>query len=350
MNLAQIANPPATSDRRIRSFSAIPSPHDVLTEFPLGARRAERVAADREEVADILAGRDHRLLVVVGPCSVHDPAAALDYASRLVKVADELDDTVKIVMRVYFEKPRTTIGWKGLINDPDMDGTFDVARGLRIARRLLLDIIDIGLPVGCEFLEPTSPQYIADAVAWGAIGARTTESQVHRQLASGLSMPVGFKNGTDGNVQVAVDGAKSAAAEHVFFGMDDMGRGAVVSTAGNEDCHVILRGGTRGPNYDAESVQAAAAKLAKAGLPGRVVIDCSHANSGKDHIRQAVVATEVAQMVRDGQPISGVMLESFLVGGAQSPDAETLTYGQSVTDKCMDWDATDLVLRELARR
>ncbi|AWT53751.1 MULTISPECIES: 3-deoxy-7-phosphoheptulonate synthase [Mycolicibacterium] len=350
MNLAQIANPPATSDRRIRSFSAIPSPHDVLTEFPLGARRAERVAADREEVADILAGRDDRLLVVVGPCSVHDPAAALDYASRLVKVADELDDTVKIVMRVYFEKPRTTIGWKGLINDPDMDGTFDVARGLRIARRLLLDIIDIGLPVGCEFLEPTSPQYIADAVAWGAIGARTTESQVHRQLASGLSMPVGFKNGTDGNVQVAVDGAKSAAAEHVFFGMDDMGRGAVVSTAGNEDCHVILRGGTRGPNYDAESVRAAAAKLAKAGLPGRVVIDCSHANSGKDHIRQAVVATEVAQMVRDGQPISGVMLESFLVGGAQSPDAETLTYGQSVTDKCMDWDATDLVLRELARR
>ncbi|MBU8810162.1 3-deoxy-7-phosphoheptulonate synthase [Mycolicibacterium goodii] len=350
MNLAQIANPPATSDRRIRSFSAIPSPHDVLTEFPLGARRAERVAADREEVADILAGRDDRLLVVVGPCSVHDPAAALDYASRLVKVADELDDTVKIVMRVYFEKPRTTIGWKGLINDPDMDGTFDVARGLRIARRLLLDIIDIGLPVGCEFLEPTSPQYIADAVAWGAIGARTTESQVHRQLASGLSMPVGFKNGTDGNVQVAVDGAKSAAAEHVFFGMDDMGRGAVVSTAGNEDCHVILRGGTRGPNYDAESVQAAAAKLAKARLPGRVVIDCSHANSGKDHIRQAVVATEVAQMVRDGQPISGVMLESFLVGGAQSPDAETLTYGQSVTDKCMDWDATDLVLRELARR
>lgn len=350
MNLAQIANPPATSDRRIRSFSTIPSPHDVLTEFPLGARRAERVAADRDEVADILAGRDNRLLVVVGPCSVHDPAAALEYASRLVKVAAELKDTVKIVMRVYFEKPRTTIGWKGLINDPAMDGTFDVARGLRIARQLLLDIIDIGLPVGCEFLEPTSPQYIADAVAWGAIGARTTESQVHRQLASGLSMPVGFKNGTDGNIQVAVDGAKSAAAEHVFFGMDDMGRGAVVSTAGNEDCHVILRGGTRGPNYDTESVREAAAKLTKAGLPGRVVIDCSHANSGKDHIRQAVVATEVAQMVREGQPISGVMLESFLVGGAQSPDAETLTYGQSVTDKCMDWDATDLVLRELARR
>ncbi|MEE6168318.1 MULTISPECIES: 3-deoxy-7-phosphoheptulonate synthase [unclassified Mycolicibacterium] len=348
MTFAQIVTPPATSDRRIRSFSAIPSPHDVLTEFPLGARRAEKVARDRDEIAEILAGRDGRLLVVVGPCSVHDPAAALDYASRLVRVADELGDRLKIVMRVYFEKPRTTVGWKGLINDPDMDGTFDVARGLRVARKLLLDVIDIGLPVGCEFLEPTSPQYIADAVAWGAIGARTTESQVHRQLASGLSMPVGFKNGTDGNVQVAVEGVKAAAAEHVFFGMDDMGRGAVVSTEGNEDCHVILRGGTDGPNYGADSVTAAAAKLTAAGLPGRIVIDCSHANSGKDHVRQAVVAGEVAQLVRDGLPVSGVMLESFIVAGAQAPEARPLTYGQSVTDKCMDWDTTDSVLRELA--
>ena len=350
MNLAQIAAPQATSDRRIQSFSEIPSPHDVLTEFPLGARRAERVARDRDEIADIVAGRDDRLLVVVGPCSVHDPAAALDYASRLIKVADELSDRLKVVMRVYFEKPRTTIGWKGLINDPGMDGTFDVARGLRTARQLLLDVIDIGLPVGCEFLEPTSPQYIADAVAWGAIGARTTESQVHRQLASGLSMPVGFKNGTDGNVQVAVDGVKAAAAPHVFFGMDDLGRGALVSTTGNEDCHVILRGGTDGPNYDAASVTAAAATLGKAGLPGRVVIDCSHANSGKDHIRQAQVAAEVAQVVADGVPVSGVMLESFLVAGAQAPEARPLTYGQSVTDKCMDWPATDSVLRRLAGR
>lgn len=350
MTLAQTATPPATSDRRIRSFGEIPSPHAVSTEFPLGARRAERVARDRDEIADILAGRDDRLLVVVGPCSVHDPAAALEYAGRLVKIAAELKDSLKIVMRVYFEKPRTTIGWKGLINDPGMDGTFDVARGLRIARQLLLDIIDIGLPVGCEFLEPTSPQYIADAVAWGAIGARTTESQVHRQLASGLSMPVGFKNGTDGNIQVAVDGAKSAAAQHVFFGMDDMGRGAVVSTEGNRDCHVILRGGTGGPNWDAESVRSAADKLESAGLPGRVVIDCSHANSGKNHVRQASVAAEVAQLVRDGLPVSGVMLESFLVAGAQAPEARPLTYGQSVTDKCMDWGATDLVLRELARR
>ena len=348
VNLAQIATPQVTSDRRVRSFSDIPSPHDVLTEFPLGDRRAERVARDRDEIADILAGRDDRLLVVVGPCSVHDPAAALEYAARLAEVADRLGDRLKIVMRVYFEKPRTTIGWKGLINDPGMDNTFDVARGLRVARRLLLDIIDIGLPVGCEFLEPTSPQYIADAVAWGAIGARTTESQVHRQLASGLSMPVGFKNGTDGNVQVAVDGVNAAAAPHVFFGMNDLGRGALVSTTGNGDCHVILRGGTDGPNCDAASVTAAAARLAKAGLPGRVVIDCSHANSGKDHIRQAQVATGVAQLVRDGLPISGVMLESFLVAGAQSTENRPLTYGQSVTDKCMDWDATDLVLRELA--
>ena len=287
-------------------------------------------------------------MVVVGPCSVHDPVAALDYASRLAKVADELGDRLKIVMRVYFEKPRTTIGWKGLINDPGMDGTFDVSRGLRIARQLLLDIIDIGLPVGCEFLEPTSPQYIADAVAWGAIGARTTESQVHRQLASGLSMPVGFKNGTDGNIQVAVDGVKAAAAQHVFFGMDDLGRGAVVSTEGNEDCHVILRGGTDRPNYDADAVRAAAATLTAAGLPGRVVVDCSHANSGKDHIRQASVAAEVAQLIRDGHPVSGVMLESFLVGGAQSSESRPLTYGQSVTDSCMDWAATDSVLRKLA--
>ncbi|ANI38473.1 3-deoxy-7-phosphoheptulonate synthase [Mycolicibacterium vaccae] len=347
---AQTVTVPATSDRRIRRFSEIPSPHEVLAEFPLGARRAERVARDRDEIADILAGRDDRLLVVVGPCSVHDPAAALDYAARLAEIAAELDGRLKIVMRVYFEKPRTTTGWKGLINDPGMDGTFDVARGLRTARQLLLDIIDIGLPVGCEFLEPTSPQYIADAVAWGAIGARTTESQVHRQLASGLSMPVGFKNGTDGNIQVAVDGVKAAAAQHVFFGMDDLGRGALVSTEGNDDCHVILRGGTGGPNSDAESVRTTVAKLTAAGLPGRVVIDCSHANSGKDHVRQAGVAAEVAQLVRDGLPVSGVMLESFLVAGAQAPEARPLTYGQSVTDKCMDWAATSAVLRELARR
>ncbi|MFW0791130.1 3-deoxy-7-phosphoheptulonate synthase [Gordonia sp. CPCC 205333] len=340
----------STSDRRIRAFRAIPSPDTLRSELPLTARRALAVQRDREEIAAILAGHDDRLLVVVGPCSVHDPIAALDYARLLAPLAAEYADSVKIVMRVYFEKPRTTIGWKGLINDPGMDGTFDVERGLRTARSLLLDIIDLGVPVGCEFLEPTSPQYIADAVAWGAIGARTTESQVHRQLASGLSMPVGFKNGTDGNIQVAVDGVNAAAAQHVFFGVDDFGKGAVVETAGNEDCHVILRGGTAGPNYDADSIAQAVAVIAKTDLPQRVMVDCSHANSGKDHLRQAEVAGEIADMISAGNTsISGVMLESFLEAGAQSPDAQPLIYGKSVTDKCMDWDATTVVLRKLAR-
>ncbi|MFT4125549.1 MAG: 3-deoxy-7-phosphoheptulonate synthase [Gordonia sp. (in: high G+C Gram-positive bacteria)] len=349
----------STSDRRIRAFRSIPSPDTLRTELPLTPRRALVVQRDREEIAAILAGTDDRLLVVVGPCSVHDPIAALDYARRLAPLAREVAGRLKIVMRVYFEKPRTTIGWKGLINDPGMDGTFDVERGLRTARSLLLDIIDLGLPVGCEFLEPTSPQYIADAVAWGAIGARTTESQVHRQLASGLSMPIGFKNGTDGNVQVAIDGVKAAAAQHVFFGIDDFGRGAVVETAGNTDCHVILRGGTPGPNYDADSVAAAATALRAAGLPGRVMIDASHANSGKDHLRQAQVAVDIAAQVLsarqcgDESVISGVMLESFLEPGAQpipegATPASSLVYGTSVTDKCMGWDASVEVLRALA--
>jgi 3-deoxy-7-phosphoheptulonate synthase len=250
-------------------------------------------------------------------------------------------------MRVYFEKPRTTIGWKGLINDPAMDGSFDVERGIRIARALLLDIIDVGLPVGCEFLEPTSPQYIADAVAWGAIGARTTESQVHRQLASGLSMPIGFKNGTDGNIQVAIDGVKASAAPHHFFGTDNVGRAAVVETMGNPDCHVILRGGTAGPNYDAASVVTAIEWLGRAGLSERVMIDCSHANSGKDHGRQAEVGAEVAARIAAGERgIAGLMLESFLVAGAQSLSGE-LTYGQSVTDECMDFGTTAGLLAEL---
>jgi 3-deoxy-7-phosphoheptulonate synthase len=337
----------STSDRRIVSFRTVPAPETIRTEFPLSARGSAAVQRHRDEIGDILAGRDDRLLVVVGPCSVHDPVAALDYARQLAPLADEYADRLKIVMRVYFEKPRTTVGWKGLINDPGMDGSFDVERGLRIARALLLDVGSLGLAVGCEFLEPTSPQYIADTIAWGAIGARTTESQVHRQLASGLSMPVGFKNGTDGNVGVAVDGVRAAAAQHVFFGIDGFGRGAVVETAGNPDCHVILRGGTAGPNYDASSVAAAVAALDAAGLPGRVMIDCSHANSGKDHLRQAEVARELADRIAAGEPgISGLMLESFLVGGAQSLGGE-LVYGQSVTDKCMDIGTTVDVLARL---
>ncbi|WFN93767.1 3-deoxy-7-phosphoheptulonate synthase [Gordonia sihwensis] len=344
----------STSDRRVTAFSSIPSPETLRSELPLTARRAEAVQRDREEIAAILAGHDDRMIVVVGPCSVHDPVAALDYARRLAPLAEQYRDALKIVMRVYFEKPRTTVGWKGLINDPGMDGSFDVERGLRTARALLLDVIDLGLPVGCEFLEPTSPQYIADTVAWGAIGARTTESQVHRQLVSGLSMPVGFKNGTDGNVQVAIDGVKAAAAEHVFFGVDDFGRGAVVHTSGNEDCHIILRGGTPGPNYDAASVDSAVQTLAEAGLSPKVMVDCSHANSGKDHERQAEVAVEVAEMFAEArragedQVLSGVMLESFLVPGAQSLGGD-LVYGQSVTDKCMGWDASAEVLARLAR-
>jgi 3-deoxy-7-phosphoheptulonate synthase len=345
----------STSDRRIKAFRAIPSPDSIRTELPLTPRRALAVQHDRDEIAAILAGTDDRLLVVVGPCSVHDPIAALDYARRLAPLAQRYAEKLKIVMRVYFEKPRTTVGWKGLINDPGMDETYDVERGLRTARSLLLDIIDLGLPVGCEFLEPTSPQYIADAVAWGAIGARTTESQVHRQLASGLSMPIGFKNGTDGNVQGAIDGVKAAAAQHVFFGVDDFGHGALVESAGNADCHIILRGGTHGPNFDDDSVTTAVAALAQAGLPARVMIDASHANSGKDHVRQAEVAREIAASVRArraaGQEsqISGVMLESFIEAGAQSPDATPLVYGKSVTDKCMDWEVSAAVLAELAQ-
>ncbi len=345
----ELDTPASTSNRRVSAFHAIPSPAQLRDELPLAPRLAAQVEADRAAVADVIAGRDQRLLVVVGPCSVHDPEAALDYARRLGPIADELADELLVVMRVYFEKPRTTVGWKGLINDPGMDESYDVPRGLRVARRLLLDILEIGLPVGCEFLEPTSPQYIADTVAWGAIGARTTESQVHRQLASGLSMPIGFKNATDGNVSVAIDGVQAAAARHVFFGTDDDGAAAVVETVGNDNCHVILRGGRGGPNFDAASVSAAVDKLVKAGLADSLMVDCSHANSGKDHVRQAEVAREIAARLAAGEKgISGVMLESFLVAGAQQPGPGPLVYGQSVTDKCMDFGTTDSVLHDLA--
>lgn len=338
-----------TSDRRIISVRELPAPNVIRAELPLKPAQAEAVQKDRDEIADILSGRDDRLLVVVGPCSVHDPIAALDYGQRLAPLAAEHCDRLKIVMRVYFEKPRTTVGWKGLINDPGTDGSFDVERGLRIARSLLLNIVELGLPVGCEFLEPTSPQYIADAVAWGAIGARTTESQIHRQLASGLSMPVGFKNGTDGNVQVAIDGVKAAAASHSFFGADDFGRVAIVETVGNPDCHVILRGGSSGPNCDVPSVFTAITRLRAAGLSERVMIDCSHANSGKDHVRQAELATEVAARIATGERgIAGLMLESFLVAGAQSDRGE-LVYGKSVTDQCMDFPTTAALLTSLYR-
>jgi 3-deoxy-7-phosphoheptulonate synthase len=323
-------------------------------DLPLGTRRSDLVTTSRREVRDVLRGDDDRLLVVVGPCSVHDPAAALDYADRLAPLARELADDLVVVMRVYFEKPRTTVGWKGLINDPHLDGTHDVHHGLRLARQVLLGVLDAGVPTACEFLEPTSPQYIADAVTWGAIGARNAESQVHRQLASGLSMPVGFKNATDGDVQIAVDGCITAASEHTFFGADAEGRAAAVETTGNPDCHVILRGGRSGPNYGADDIAHALAVGRRSGLRGAVekgvVVDASHGNSGKDHVRQAQVVRELADRLAAGEAgITGLMMESFLVAGAQQPGPlDSLVYGQSVTDKCMDWSTTAELLGVLA--
>jgi 3-deoxy-7-phosphoheptulonate synthase len=339
-----------TSDLHVTAFEPLIPPRQLLDEMPLGEPRASLVDRSRHAVREVLAGIDDRLLVVVGPCSVHDPVAATDYATRLAATATSLADDLVIVMRVYFEKPRTTIGWKGLINDPGLDGSHDVRRGLRTARALLLDILDLGLPVGCEFLEPTSPQYIADAVTWGAIGARTTESQVHRQLASGLSMPVGFKNTTDGSVKEAIDGCRVGQNPHTFFGVDPYGRAAVVSTTGNDDCHIILRGGKAGPNYGPEPVASALSMLDKAGLKHRLVIDASHGNSGKDHVRQAVVASEVGAQIAAGEAgIAGVMLESFILEGNQDLSAgRPLTYGQSVTDACMGWETTETVLSGLA--
>jgi len=339
-----------TNDLHVVAFEPLTPPRQLLDEIPLGERRASLVDRTRHAVRDVLAGLDDRLLVVVGPCSAHDPVAALDYAQRLTAAAARHADQLVVVMRVYFEKPRTTIGWKGLINDPGLDGTYDVHLGLRTARQLLLDILDLGLPVGCDFLEPTSPQYLSDAVTWGAIGARTTESQVHRQLASGLSMPVGFKNTTDGSVKDAIDACRVGQNAHTFFGVDPYGRAAVVTTTGNDDCHIILRGGKGGPNYAPEPVADALSKLDKAGLKHRLVIDASHGNSGKDHVRQAVVAAEIAAQIAGGEAgIAGVMLESFIVGGRQDLlPGVPLTYGQSITDACMSWDTTDGILDTLA--
>src|ERR1700677_2850281 len=337
-------------DTSVASYEPLISPADLLDELPLSEEAAAGVKRARDEVRAVLDGFDDRLLVVAGPCSVHDPAAALDYAARLAALRDRHHAELLVVMRVYFEKPRTVTGWKGLINDPGMDGRHDVHRGLRVARQLLLDIITLGLPVGCEWLDLVTPQYIADAVTWGAIGARTTESQVHRQLASGLSMPVGFKNGTDGDVQVAVDACRASAAGHTFFGVTPVGAAAVVTTAGNPDTHVILRGGRSGPNYFASDVTTALNLVERAGLPRRVMVDASHGNSGKDFRNQPVVAAALADQVAAGERgVLGVMLESFLREGRQEPgNPATLTYGQSVTDACMDIDTTATVLRTLA--
>jgi 3-deoxy-7-phosphoheptulonate synthase len=337
-------------DQRIDQVVPLVAPAQILDELPLTDEQAAVVLRGRSDVHAILDGVDDRLLVVVGPCSVHDIDAALDYAGRLSVQAEELREDLCVTMRVYFEKPRTTTGWKGMINDPQLDGSRDVNAGLHMARGLLLEVLGLGVPVGCEFLDPITPQYISDAVAWGAIGARTTESQIHRQLGSGLSMPVGFKNRTDGNVQVAVDAVRAAAVSHAFAGIDVTGRPAILHTRGNPDCHIILRGGSDAPNYGAAPVADALSKLRAAGLPERVVIDVSHDNSGKDPDRQSVAADDVARQIADGSDaVVGVMLESFLVAGRQDLDSGTpLTYGQSITDACMDWEATVQVLDRLA--
>jgi 3-deoxy-7-phosphoheptulonate synthase len=337
-------------DQRIDHVVSLVTPAEMLEELPLSGEQEDIVLGGRSEIAGLVNNGDDRLLVVVGPCSVHDADAALDYARRLSARAADLREDLLIAMRVYFEKPRTSTGWKGMINDPHLDGSGDVNTGLRMARQLLLKVLELGLPIGCEFLDPITPQYISDAVAWGAIGARTTESQIHRQLASGLSMPVGFKNGTDGEVGVAVDAVRAAGAQHAFAGVDVTGTPAILHTHGNPDCHIILRGGRGGPNYGSGSVDDALAKLRAAGLPERLVIDASHDNSGKDQSRQPEVVTDIAGQVGAGNgAIVGVMLESFIAAGRQDlGDAASLTYGQSITDACMSWDSTLSVLDQLA--
>ena len=339
-----------TRDLRVDSIRPLVPPAILLEELPLSEEGSQMVARARDEVRAVLEGRDDRLLIVVGPCSIHDPRAGLDYARRLRGLADDLAGDLLIVMRVYFEKPRTTVGWKGLINDPRLDGSFVINEGLRTARRFLLDLVGLGLPAGCEFLDPITPQFISDLVAWAAIGARTTESQVHRELASGLSMPVGFKNGTDGGVQIAIDALRAANHPHRFLGVTEQGLAGIVSTRGNPDCHVILRGGASGPNYDAISVQKTLAALRDAGLPARLMVDTSHGNSDKDHRRQPVVARDVGGQVAQGEVgIVGLMMESFLVDGRQDlRDPARLAYGQSITDACLGWDATVPALQDLA--
>ena len=339
-----------TRDLRVESIRPLLPPAILLEELPLSEAAAVTVSRGREEVARILRGEDDRLIVIAGPCSIHDPVAALDYGRRLHRLADELAADLRIVMRVYFEKPRTTVGWKGLINDPNLDGSFAINEGLRVGRRLLLDLAELGLPAGCEFLDPITPQFTSDLVTWGAIGARTTESQVHRELASACSMPMGFKNGTDGGVQIAIDAIRAAAHPHRFIGVTEQGLAGIVSTTGNPDCHVILRGGATGPNFDATSVRKTLSALGDAGLPPRLMIDASHGNSEKDYRRQPLVVRDVAAQVAQGEAgIIGMMIESFLVDGRQElGDPTRLVYGQSITDACMGWDTSEPVLRELA--
>jgi len=339
-----------TDDLRIDALRPLLPPAILMEELPLGEQSSATVAHGREQVERILRKQDDRVLAVVGPCSIHDPGAGREYATRLQGLAKELREDLLVVMRVYFEKPRTIVGWKGLINDPKLDESFQINQGLRVARRFLLDLAEMGMPAGSEFLDPITPQFIADLVSWGAIGARTSESQVHRELASGLSMPVGFKNGTAGSIQIAIDAIRSAAHPHHFLSVTKQGVAAIVSTRGNEDCHLILRGGSSGPNYDAESIARTERALEKSGLDPRIVIDCSHANSGKDPSRQPQVAHAVAEQVAAGShSLVGVMIESFLEEGRQDvkPGVPPV-FGQSITDACLGWERTVPTLRELA--
>ena len=339
-----------TENTRIKSIRAVSTPAQVQQEIPLTEAASQTTYETRKEIQDILHGRDDRLLVIVGPCSIHDPKAALEYATRLKALREQLKKNLLLVMRVYFEKPRTTVGWKGLINDPDLDDSFQIDKGLRIARTLLRDLNQMGIPAGVEYLDILTPQYLSDLVSWGAIGARTTESQLHRELASALSCPVGFKNGTDGSVKVAVDAVMAASHPHRFLSLTAEGQSAIFETSGNPDCHIILRGGSLGTNYDAGAVEAACAALVKAKLQQKVMIDFSHANSSKQHKRQVVVGHDVGSQIAGGdRRIVGVMIESHLVEGRQEIAArDKMTYGLSVTDACIHWDDSVELLRSLA--
>ena len=333
-----------TDDERIKDITVLPPPEHLIRFFPIRGTAVETLISDtRSTIQNIMSCKDDRLLVIIGPCSIHDPAAALDYARRLKAQREKYKDTLEIVMRVYFEKPRTTVGWKGLINDPYLDESYRIDEGLRIARQLLIEINRLGMPAGSEFLDVISPQYLGDLISWGAIGARTTESQVHRELASGISAPIGFKNGTDGNIKIATDAIQAAAGGHHFLSVHKNGQVAIVQTNGNPDCHVILRGG-KAPNYDAANVAAACADLARAKLPQTLMVDCSHANSSKQHEKQLDVAKDIASQISSGsRSVFGVMVESHLNAGAQKftpgkDDASALEYGKSITDACLGWD------------
>lgn len=346
---------PETMDINIRQLDPIPAPRSFINDIQLTDAQLDVVAQSRNRIRDILHGRDSRLLVIVGPCSIHDPKAALEYAHNLAALRNQYEDDLEIVMRTYFEKPRTTIGWKGLINDPDLDGTFNIRKGMFLARKIMSDVLALGLPVATEWLDPITPQYLSDAVSWGAIGARNTESQVHRELASGLSMPVGFKNATDGSIKPAADSCYASSNEHHFLSINLDGQVIAAETKGNADCHVVLRGSSSGPNYDEASVQEALAQLraSHAGSAGEhgVVIDAAHGNCGKDEVIEAQVVENIAQRLAAGeQGITGIMMESFLVAGNQKPaPLDQLMYGQSVTDRCVPWGRTAQLLEVLAR-